>query len=245
MSKKPKNRWLKEPEEHDYPAAESYLTLLYDQQTVAGFIKKLKPARVELLPFIAASFFRMLPGTFALCLSRNDWQSRHQCRFRSVSQKRVGILGARAWPCSDACRHCFSDAASTASIESQTLAQSVLLKLPSSKSIIAKPAKQLPVAPIFLRHVARFHGRAAVAGYLRLQRHRKSADINMTSVVNRLAIGSHGRTNNTNRLFGRLCSLAEPMHRLPHYIPMVIICAVLTSLSAIPLPSFPSETPTA
>ncbi len=34
MSKKPKNRWLKEPEEHDYPAAESYLTLLYDDQSV-------------------------------------------------------------------------------------------------------------------------------------------------------------------------------------------------------------------
>jgi len=24
--------WLKEPEEHDYPAAESYLCLLYDEE---------------------------------------------------------------------------------------------------------------------------------------------------------------------------------------------------------------------
>ena len=56
MSKKPKNRWSKEPEEHDYPAAESYLTLLYDEVTVAEFIKKLKSAPVR--KFKAKDIFR-------------------------------------------------------------------------------------------------------------------------------------------------------------------------------------------
>jgi hypothetical protein len=28
--------WLDEPEQHNYPAAESYLSLLYDRDTVAG-----------------------------------------------------------------------------------------------------------------------------------------------------------------------------------------------------------------
>lgn len=29
-------KWLDTPEEHDYPAAESYLNLIYDPQTAAG-----------------------------------------------------------------------------------------------------------------------------------------------------------------------------------------------------------------
>lgn len=41
MSKKSKNKWLSEPEKHDYPAAQSYLTLLYDEKIAAG--KKLSP----------------------------------------------------------------------------------------------------------------------------------------------------------------------------------------------------------
>jgi hypothetical protein len=34
--------WLSEPEEHDYPAAQSYLTLLFEQNKVDMFISKLK-----------------------------------------------------------------------------------------------------------------------------------------------------------------------------------------------------------
>lgn len=44
MSKKSEKKWLSEPEEHDYPAAESYLTLLYDEKTAAKYAKK-KPVR--------------------------------------------------------------------------------------------------------------------------------------------------------------------------------------------------------
>ena len=44
MSSKIKIKWLNQPEEHDYPAALSYLTLIYEQKTAAGFVKKLKKA---------------------------------------------------------------------------------------------------------------------------------------------------------------------------------------------------------
>jgi hypothetical protein len=36
--------WLKKPENHDYPAAASYLSLIYDERTVAKLIKRLKKA---------------------------------------------------------------------------------------------------------------------------------------------------------------------------------------------------------
>ena len=45
MSKKKKKKsWLKEPEDHDYPAAESYLTLLYDEEPAAKYAKTLSRA---------------------------------------------------------------------------------------------------------------------------------------------------------------------------------------------------------
>ncbi len=56
MSKKMKIRWLDEPEAHDYPAAASYLNLLYDAKTVADVIKKLKLAAVT--EFKAKDIFR-------------------------------------------------------------------------------------------------------------------------------------------------------------------------------------------
>ena len=47
MSKSKKIKWLKLPEEHDYPAAESYLTLLFEPKIAKNFIAKLKLAKVE------------------------------------------------------------------------------------------------------------------------------------------------------------------------------------------------------
>jgi disulfide oxidoreductase YuzD len=47
MSKIKKIKWLKLPEEHDYPAAESYLNLLYEAKTAKNFITKLKLAKVQ------------------------------------------------------------------------------------------------------------------------------------------------------------------------------------------------------
>ncbi len=42
MSKNVEIKWLSEPEEHDYPAALSYLSLLYDEATAAVWVEKLK-----------------------------------------------------------------------------------------------------------------------------------------------------------------------------------------------------------
>jgi len=56
MSKKSKNKWLKEPEKHDYPAAESYLTLLYDEETAAKYAKAL--SRAPMTSFAAKDIFR-------------------------------------------------------------------------------------------------------------------------------------------------------------------------------------------
>jgi hypothetical protein len=56
MQKKVDIQWSNEPEEHDYPAALSYLTLLYDQKTAAAFVDKLKHA--EMTEFKAKDIFR-------------------------------------------------------------------------------------------------------------------------------------------------------------------------------------------
>lgn len=44
MAKKDKIKWLAEPEEHDYPAAASYLSLMYNADTVNKFVKLLEDA---------------------------------------------------------------------------------------------------------------------------------------------------------------------------------------------------------
>jgi len=48
--------WLDEPEEHDYPAALSYLNLLYDDATAHSHVEKLKRAPVA--HFKAKDIFR-------------------------------------------------------------------------------------------------------------------------------------------------------------------------------------------
>jgi hypothetical protein len=56
MGKKSKKRWLNEPEKHDYPAAESYLTLLYDKETAVKYAKDLSGA--PMTSFAAKDIFR-------------------------------------------------------------------------------------------------------------------------------------------------------------------------------------------
>jgi len=51
-----KIKWLREPEEHDYPAAMSYLTLIYDKKTAATLVAKLKKAPMS--EFKAKDIFR-------------------------------------------------------------------------------------------------------------------------------------------------------------------------------------------
>jgi len=56
MGKKLKGRWLDEPNEDDYAAAESFLTLIYDKESTGSFVKKLKKA--EVLQFEPKDIFR-------------------------------------------------------------------------------------------------------------------------------------------------------------------------------------------
>ncbi len=56
MSKQSKSKWLSKPEEHDYPAAESYLTLFYDEKTAAKHAKAL--ANAPMASFKAKDIFR-------------------------------------------------------------------------------------------------------------------------------------------------------------------------------------------
>ena len=49
-------KWRKEPEDHDYPAAESYLGLLYDASKAASFVKRLRQAPIVM--FKAKDIFR-------------------------------------------------------------------------------------------------------------------------------------------------------------------------------------------
>jgi hypothetical protein len=48
--------WLSEPEEHDYPAAASYLSLTFDETAATAYAKKLRTARVA--EFKAKDIFR-------------------------------------------------------------------------------------------------------------------------------------------------------------------------------------------
>jgi len=56
MSQEVRIEWLSKPEEHDYPAARSYLTLIYDGKTAAGLVSKLKKAPMS--EFKAKDIFR-------------------------------------------------------------------------------------------------------------------------------------------------------------------------------------------
>ena len=49
-------KWLKEPEEQDYPGARSYLSLLHDKRTAKALVNKLKRASAS--EFKAKDIFR-------------------------------------------------------------------------------------------------------------------------------------------------------------------------------------------
>ncbi len=56
MGKEVDIKWLDAPEEHNYPAAESFLSLTYDKDTVAGYVRELRRAPVS--QFKAKDIFR-------------------------------------------------------------------------------------------------------------------------------------------------------------------------------------------
>jgi hypothetical protein len=49
-------RWFEEPEEHDYPAARSYLSLVFPARTARALVKRLKSAGLS--EFLAKDIFR-------------------------------------------------------------------------------------------------------------------------------------------------------------------------------------------
>ena len=55
-AKKVSVKWLDKPEDHDYPAALSYLSLIYDATTAASLVNKLKKAGMT--DFKAKDIFR-------------------------------------------------------------------------------------------------------------------------------------------------------------------------------------------
>jgi hypothetical protein len=57
MAQKPvATKWLSEPEEHNYPAAKSYLSLSYEESTANAYAKKLRLAPIS--EFKAKDIFR-------------------------------------------------------------------------------------------------------------------------------------------------------------------------------------------
>lgn len=56
MSNKVEIQWLDAPEEHDYPAAESYLSLIFETRTASAYVLKLKKAPIS--KFKAKDIFR-------------------------------------------------------------------------------------------------------------------------------------------------------------------------------------------
>jgi hypothetical protein len=56
MGKDTEIKWLDAPEDKDYPAAQSYLTLLHSETEVIGLVKKLKDAKIS--QFKAKDIFR-------------------------------------------------------------------------------------------------------------------------------------------------------------------------------------------
>ena len=74
MSRAIKIKWLAGPEEHDYPAAQSYLNLLYDDKQARRLVTALKAARVS--EFKAKDIFR------ASCLSLLGTSNSHVVKDR-------------------------------------------------------------------------------------------------------------------------------------------------------------------
>ncbi len=79
MPKNVKIKWLSKPEEHDYPAALSYLTLIYDKKTATRFVNKLKGASMS--EFKAKDIFRA-SGLSLLGVS-NSHVKKDQMRIKS------------------------------------------------------------------------------------------------------------------------------------------------------------------
>ncbi len=53
-------KWLDQPEEHDYPAAQSYLELIYEEAIAQKYVRELRAAGMS--TFMAKDIFRASAG---------------------------------------------------------------------------------------------------------------------------------------------------------------------------------------
>ena len=82
MAKKTEINWLSEPEAHNYPAALSYLSLIYDEQTAIGYVDNLK--QVKLSEFKAKDIFRA--SNLSLLGISNTQVKKNQLKIQSGNQ---------------------------------------------------------------------------------------------------------------------------------------------------------------
>ncbi len=86
MSKKPKVKWFSKPQEEDYEAAKSYLSLLFDEQTASNYCDSLKqPPTVE---FEAKDLFRA--SELPLLGTNNSHVKKDQKRI--MAEKKLSVL---------------------------------------------------------------------------------------------------------------------------------------------------------
>jgi hypothetical protein len=83
-------KWLSEPEEHNYPAAKSYLSLIYDDTTATAYVEKLRRAPIS--EFKAKDIFRA--SSLSLLGVSNSRVKRDQQKIES-GQKLSPILLVR------------------------------------------------------------------------------------------------------------------------------------------------------
>lgn len=86
MKKQTEIRWLKKPEEHDYPAALSYLRLFYDRKIAKGIVAALRKAKMS--EFKAKDIFRA-SGLSLLGVSNSHVE---KDRRKIVAHKKVSPL---------------------------------------------------------------------------------------------------------------------------------------------------------
>jgi hypothetical protein len=79
MVKRVEIKWRKQPEDHDYPAAESYLRLLYNHRAAASSVKRLR--RAPIVEFKAKDLFRA--SGLSLLGTSNSHMKKDQAGIRS------------------------------------------------------------------------------------------------------------------------------------------------------------------
>jgi hypothetical protein len=86
MSKKPKVKWFSKPQEEDYAAAKSYLSLLFDEQTASNCCDALKQAPT--VEFEAKDLFRA--SELPLLGTNNSHVKKDQKRI--MAEKKLSVL---------------------------------------------------------------------------------------------------------------------------------------------------------